>query len=194
LQSDHLPLLVLLAPTMFVVGTLYLLAPMLPLSRTWARAVVFACVWLVVGRYQHWRLSDTVLPAQGQWYEIAWVWFCYAIEALSLLDAMILYLTFLRTTDRHAEADAHEAPLRAAASEQLLSVDIFIPTYNEPIEILEKTITGALSVDYPNFLVWVLDDGRRPWLREFCEQKGVGYLTRGDNLHAKAGNINHVLT
>jgi cellulose synthase (UDP-forming) len=112
----------------------------------------------------------------------------------ALLDAMILYLIFLRTTDRRAEADAHEERLRAAASELLPSVDIFIPTYNEPIEVLEKTITGALSIHYPNFLVWVLDDGRRPWLREFCEQKGVGYLTRGDNLHAKAGNINHALT
>jgi cellulose synthase (UDP-forming) len=179
---------------MFVLGMLYLLAPMLPLARPWARAVVFASVWLVVGRYQHWRLFDTVLPAQGQWYEVAWVWFCYAIEALSMLDAMILYVTFLRTTDRRAEANALEARLRATAPERLPSIDIFIPTYNEPIEVLEKTITGALSVDYPNFLVWVLDDGRRPWLREFCEQKGVGYLTRGDNLHAKAGNINHALT
>jgi cellulose synthase (UDP-forming) len=39
-----------------------------------------------------------------------------------------------------------------------------------------------------------LDDGRRPWLKEFCESKGAGYLTRSDNAHAKAGNINHALT
>src|SRR6516164_8183489 len=123
---------------MFVVGTLYLLAPMLPLARPWARAVVFACVWLVVGRYQYWRLFDTVLPANGQWHEIAWVWFCYAVEAFSLFDALILYLTFLRKADRRAEADAHEARLRATAPERLPSVDILIPTYNEPIEVLEK--------------------------------------------------------
>src|SRR4029077_1783132 len=68
------------------------------------------------------------------------------------------------------------------------------PTYNEPLEVLEKTITGALCLDYPNFSVWVLDDGRRPWLKAFCEAKGIGYLTRPDNSHAKAGNINHALT
>ena len=77
---------------------------------------------------------------------------------------------------------------------QLPSVDVYIPTYNEPLEVLEKTITGALCLDYPNFKVWVLDDGRRPWLKAFCEAKGVGYLTRPDNAHAKAGNINHALT
>ncbi|WFU43012.1 glycosyltransferase [Bradyrhizobium sp. CB82] len=60
--------------------------------------------------------------------------------------------------------------------------------------MLEKTITGALCLDYPNFHVWVLDDGRRPWLKELCEQKGAGYLTRADNVNAKAGNINHALT
>ena len=74
------------------------------------------------------------------------------------------------------------------------SVDLYIPTYNESLEVLEKTITGALCLDYANFKIWVLDDGRRPWLKAFCEAKGVGYLTRPDNAHAKAGNINHALT
>ena len=62
------------------------------------------------------------------------------------------------------------------------------------MEVLEKTITGVLCLDYPNFKAWVLDDGRRPWVKAFCEAKGVGYLTRPDNAHAKAGNINHALT
>ena len=32
------------------------------------------------------------------------------------------------------------------------------------------------------------------WLKAFSEAKGVGYLNRPDNAHAKAGNINHALT
>jgi cellulose synthase (UDP-forming) len=111
-----------------------------------------------------------------------------------LADALILYISFLRTTDRHAEADRHEARLRAAPADRLPSVDVYIPTFNEPLEVLEKTITGALCLDYPNFSVWALDDGRRPWLKTFCETKGIGYLTRPDNSDAKAGNINHALT
>jgi cellulose synthase (UDP-forming) len=194
LDPEALTLVQLLAPTLFVCGVIYTLGPTLPISKTWARALVFVAVWLIVAHYLAWRLFVTVLPASGTWYEVGWVWFCYAIEHFATFDALILYLTFLRTTDRRAESDRHEARLRSSPSSQLPEVDVFIPTYNEPIEVLEKTITGALCLDYPRFNVWVLDDGRRPWLKEFCRDKNVGYLTRPDNTHAKAGNINHALT
>ena len=170
-----------------------LLSP-IPLSRPWARGLVFAAVWLIIARYISWRVFTTVLPAHGAWREVGWVWFCFAIEILALFDALILYLAFLRTSDRRAEADGHEARLRTLSPDQLPTVDVYIPTYNEPFEVLEKTITGALCLDYPNVRLWVLDDGRRPWLKAFCEGKGIGYLTRSDNAHAKAGNINHALT
>ncbi len=194
MTAEALTYFELMAPLAFVIGAIYLLGPMLPLSQLWARMLVFAAVWLVIGRYLEWRLFETVMPAGGEWYEVGWVWFCFAVEVLALFDALILYLAFLRTSDRHAEADAHEARLRALPPEQMPSVDVYIPTYNESQEVLEKTITGALCLDYANFRIWVLDDGRRPWLKSFCEAKGVGYLTRPDNAHAKAGNINHALT
>jgi cellulose synthase/poly-beta-1,6-N-acetylglucosamine synthase-like glycosyltransferase len=70
-------------------------------------------------------------------------------------------------------------------------VDVLICTYNEDRAILERTVIGAMAMSYPNFRVWVLDDGRRAWLSDLCAQKGCNYLTRPDNSHAKAGNINH---
>lgn len=182
-----------MAPTLFVLATVYLLGPALPLRRSWARSLIVAFIGIVLVRYLSWRLFETVWPADGSWYEVGWIWFCFAVELLALLDISILYLTFLRVTDRRPEADRHEARLRDIASDRLPWVDVFIPTYNEPFEVLEKTITGALCLDYPNFRLWALDDGRRPWLKEFCEAKGIGYLTRPDNAHAKAGNINHAL-
>jgi hypothetical protein len=39
----------------------------------------------------------------------------------------------------------------------------------------------------------VLDDKRRDWLKKYCEVKGAVHVTRPDNLHAKAGNLNHGL-
>jgi cellulose synthase (UDP-forming) len=193
-RAESLTLLQLLAPTIFVLGAVYLLGSMLPITQGWARYSVFAVVWSVVAWYLGWRLFVTVLPADGAWYEVGWVWFCSAVELLAILDQLILYVAFLRTTNRSAEADRHEARLRSLPTEQLPSVDVYIPTYNEPIEVLENTITGAICLDYPNVSIWVLDDGRRPWLKAFCETKGVGYLDRPDNAHAKAGNINHALT
>lgn len=194
MNAATLPVVELVAPIAFVLGAIYLLGPSLPLSRPWARVTVFVAVWLIITRYLDWRLFSTVLPAQGTWYEVGWVWVCFTIELFALADALILYINFLRTSDRHVEADRHEAGLRALPPNKLPSVDVYIPTYNEPLDVLEKTITGALCLDYPNFTVWVLDDGRRPWLKEFCQTKGAGYLTRPDNSHAKAGNINHALT
>jgi cellulose synthase (UDP-forming) len=194
LHSESLTLLQLLAPTIFVLGAIYLLASLLPIKRGWARLAIFVVVWSVAAWYLHWRLFVTVLPAEGTWYEIGWLWLCFAIELLAVADQFILYVTFLRTSDRRDEAHRHEARIRALPPEQLPSVDLYIPTFNEPIEVLEKTITGALCLDYPNLSIWVLDDGRRPWLKAFCEAKGVGYLNRPDNTHAKAGNINHALS
>ena len=194
MSAEGLPYIELLSPLIFVLGTIYVLSPVLPLSHSWARASVFAVVWLVVARYLWWRFFDTVLPADGEWYKIGWVYFCFAVEALALFDAFILYLAFLRTSDRRTEADAHEARLGTLPPSEVPSVDVYIPTFDEPMEVLEKTIMGVLCLDYPNFNAWVLDDGRRPWVRAFCEAKGVGYLTRPNNAHAKAGNINHALT
>jgi len=190
---DQLPMATTLAPIMFVVGGIYILGPALPLGRPWARYVLFAAVWVVVIRYMTWRLFDTVLPATGGTVEVSWIWFCFAAEVFAMCDALILYIAFLRTSDRRTEADRHEARLRAMPRDRLPWVDILIPSYNEPIEIIEKTVVGALCLDYPNFTVWVLDDGRRAWLKSFCIERGVGYITRPDNTHAKAGNINHAL-
>ena len=70
---------------------------------------------------------------------------------------------------------------------------MLICSYNEEKEILERTIVGALGMDYPNFRVWMLDDSRRDWVKTLCAELGCRYLSRSDNAHAKAGNINHAL-
>jgi cellulose synthase (UDP-forming) len=193
LPVDLLPLSYVAAPLIIVVGALLLPGALLPMARPWARYAVAGFVAVVVLRYLDWRIGTTVLAAEGAWYELAWIWFCLGVELLGLFDAGILYLVFLRVTDRRAEADAGEVRLRAAPPDRLPSVDVFIATYNEPLDVLEKSIVGALMLDYPNFRVWVLDDGRRAWLHDFCRRKGVGYITRPDNRGAKAGNINHAL-
>jgi cellulose synthase (UDP-forming) len=76
------------------------------------------------------------------------------------------------------------------------TVDLFIPTYNEPLSVVQNTVLGALSIDYPldKLKIYILDDGRRDEFREFAEACGVGYITRDNNLHAKAGNLNHALS
>lgn len=193
MDAEVYPLGLVLAPLLLVLGSLFALRPFIPTAGTAMRLGIAAVVAAFLIRYLDWRLFETVLPAEGTPPELAWIWLCFTIEVVALFDAGLLYLIFLRRADRRGEADAHEARLRAMQPERLPSVDVLIPSYNESLEVLEKTIVGALSLDYPNFRVWVLDDGRRPWLRDFCRDKGAGYITRPDNSHAKAGNINHAL-
>src|SRR5579862_5438648 len=75
------------------------------------------------------------------------------------------------------------------------TVDVLIPTYNEPLHVVKGTVLAARALDYPanKMRVLLLDDGRRPEFRQFAAQAGVEYVTRNDNAHAKAGNINHAL-
>jgi cellulose synthase (UDP-forming) len=71
-KAEALPYLELLWPLMFVFGAIYLLSPMLPLSRPWARGLVFLFVWFVIARYLDWRIFITVVPVQAEWYEVGW--------------------------------------------------------------------------------------------------------------------------
>lgn len=76
------------------------------------------------------------------------------------------------------------------------TVDVYIPTYNEPLEVVKDTVLAAQCLDYPHdkLSIYLLDDGRRPEFAAFATEAHVGYLTRDNNEHAKAGNLNHALT
>ena len=103
-----------------------------------------------------------------------------------------LTLVFLsRTRDRSVDADANAEWLARRSGATL--VDVLICSYNEERTALERTIVGAQAMDYPNFRVWMLDDSRRDWLEALCARLGCRYVSRPNNRHAKAGNINHAL-
>ena len=71
-------------------------------------------------------------------------------------------------------------------------VDVYVCTYDEPVEVVAATLAGCRALTYPH-TTYLLDDGRRPEMRELAETAGARYLTRPDNSHAKAGNINAAL-
>lgn len=71
-------------------------------------------------------------------------------------------------------------------------VDVYVCTYDEPVEVVAATLAGCRALAYPH-TTWLLDDGRRPEMEELAKLAGARYLTRPDNSHAKAGNINAAL-
>lgn len=72
------------------------------------------------------------------------------------------------------------------------TVDVVVCTYDEGLDVLEATLIGCARIAHPH-TTWVLDDGRRDSVRDLAERVGARYVTRPDNRHAKAGNINHAL-
>lgn len=176
---------------MLIVGAI-LLAPRRLHGVRWFETLIVLMLIVLLGRYMDWRFWETVWPADVGTVTGIFVWFVFACEMVSWIDAGILFALLLRRTNHSPVADWHEDRLRDTDPMDLPQVDVFIATYNEPFEVLEKTITGAMALDWPaeRLNVWVLDDGRRPWLRDIAARHGIGYLTREDNRDAKAGNIN----
>ncbi|WP_026621930.1 cellulose synthase (UDP-forming) (plasmid) [Ensifer sp. WSM1721] len=187
--------LLALAPTLLVVA-FFLLGPFnWSRHRTWARAITCAFVAAVALRYMVWRFTETVLPYPNDGANFYWVWIVFIVEILAFTEVMLFLILMSRYVDRSVEADRLGQSFFARRDGELPTVDVFIPTYNEPLDVLERTIVGALALDYPKdkLKVYVLDDGRRDWLKTFCEGRGAIHVTRTDNAHAKAGNMNNGL-
>jgi cellulose synthase (UDP-forming) len=116
-------------------------------------------------RYAVWRSSDT-LPDPTHGFASVWSYVFYAFEMVSVVYTLAAILVMVRRRDSRPSADAGEKRLRAAGR-NVPAVDVFIATYNEDLQILEKTIVAAKAIDYPHVNMWVLDDTRRDWLRDY---------------------------
>lgn len=151
------------------------------------RLKVFLFTSFISVTYLIWRTLTTFTYFGPESLQDIWYGIVYSAELLAFIEVSVFLLIMSKTIDRSSQADKYEKINFNP------NVDVFIPTYNEPIDVLEKTIIGAKHIDYENKTVWVLDDGKREWLKHLCQKHGVQYLIRQDNSHAKAGNINNGL-
>ena len=159
------------------------------LSKTPGRLSTLAMIVLSISassRYIYWRFTDTM--GFTHWMDAA---LGYGLVLAELYAFAVLLIGYFQTA---WPLQRRPVPMPTDVS-TWPSVDVFIPTYNEPLEVVRQTVFSAMSLDWPKdrLHVYVLDDGRRTEFREFCEELGVGYLIRDNNHHAKAGNINAAL-
>jgi cellulose synthase (UDP-forming) len=144
---------------------------------------ILVAVGVVLGvRYALWRWSSAI-NWKAWWIALPLV----LAETYSLVDATLFGLTMWRLK---ARGDAPPPPPGA-------TVDVFITTYDEPVELVLATARAAKAIAYPH-QTWVLDDGARDEMRAAATEAGVGYITRSGDWrdrprHAKAGNLNNAL-
>ncbi|MGO9742220.1 MAG: glycosyltransferase [Roseiarcus sp.] len=179
-----------LAPGLAAVALFVAARSLWPAPTAFSRVALLAVGWVLMARYAWWRFTET-LPAFEYSLEFAVGAAFLFTEAGAMMSALLASVFLSRLRDRSKDADANARWLAEVAQHPL--VDVLICSYNEEAAILERTIVGALAMGYPNYRVWMCDDSRRPWLKDLSDRLGCRYVTRPDNRHAKAGNINHAL-
>ena len=169
------------------------------------RMMTFVFAGILALRYAFWRTTET-LPNFS--------------EPMNFIPGFILYLAEMYCLAMLAVSFFMLAdPLKRTApafknADELPTVDVFIPTYNEDPELLAATLAAAKSMVYPKdkLTIYLLDDGgtdakrsnrdprvalsatrRNAELRSLCDAMGVTYHARQKNDHAKAGNLNEGL-
>lgn len=172
-----------------VLGIAIILPLLFDKKNYWHRGTLFAVAGVLALRYLWWRATETIAPAGLTWDCLA-SWSLLGFEALSIVSSISSFMIMSRVRHRGDEATAQTDWWDAASPPR---VAILIATYNEELEVLERTIIGAKALNHPNKEVLVLDDGRRDWLRDYCKMQSVRYVTRKDNVGSKAGNINNAL-
>ena len=144
-------------------------------------------------RYGYWRVATTIRylfepGSKANPLDTFFIWMLLLAECYAFV---ILGMGYLQTL----------WPLRRAPvplpedSDDWPAIDLLIPTVNEPLSVVRFTALAAMNIDWPadKLNVYILDDGNREEFRAFAEDAGIGYMTRDEHAHAKAGNINRAL-
>lgn len=137
-------------------------------------------------RYLWWRYTDTL-----NWGDPLALTLGIGLLLAETYAWLVLTLGFFQTIN-----PLHRKPIPMDGdTSKWPTVDIYIPTYNEPLNVVKPTAIAAQSIDWPadKLNIYILDDGKRPEFAEMAKEIGVGYLDRPDNSHAKAGNMNHAM-
>lgn len=137
--------------------------------------------------YLYWRVFYT-LPMEYSIVSRVSGIILITIELIGALEAFIHYWNMYNVKD---------FPLPEVPLDEFPDVDVFIATYNEPTDILYKTVNGCVHMDYPDkskVHIYICDDKRRPEIRELAKEMGVNYIDRADNKGAKAGNLNNAMS
>lgn len=141
---------------------------------------------LMSTRYIYWRAATTL-----HFNSLLECLLGIGLFMAEIYSWIILLLGFLQTS---WPLERSIAPLPADMA-SWPTVDVYIPTYNESLEVVRDTVLAAQSMDYPadKMRVYILDDGNRPEVRDFAAAAGAGYIIRAEHIHAKAGNLNHAM-
>lgn len=144
--------------------------------------------------YLGWRWTSSLNPLAPA-FSVA----IASAETLAYVGSILFFLSIWRLQDprpRPPPRTVNEVLAEPLAEDRPLRVDVFVTTYDEPVDLVRLSVRDARALRYPHPLVLrvhVLDDGRRPGMRAMAEEEGAEYATRETNAGFKAGNLRNGL-
>lgn len=176
-------------PTLLAWGITQIVMAISPRQKAWSRLIIVGLSLGLTLRYVLWRslttlnLVDpvTALVSIGIW----------GMEIGGIAGASLQLTWLLRLKSRRRQADAYAALVSEGHYQP--TVDILIPSVNEPIAIIRRTLIGCQALDYAHKTIYLCDDGDRPEIADLCAELGCVYLARSEHSNAKAGNLNFAI-
>src|ERR1700741_3424215 len=174
---------------LFAVAGVFALGPLLILPVAWKEQAILGAVLILVAmllnsssrsltvtillmtisvfstlRYGYWRVIQTWegITSAGHFHQwdTVYVLLLLAAEFFAFSTMILGYFQTLRPLKRPPlplDGDPADWP----------TVDVLVPTYNEPLHVVRATVIAAKAMDYPagKMRVLLLDDGRREEFR-----------------------------
>lgn len=174
-------------PQLIFSGALFVVGLILrPIKGRLIVLIMMGMSMAVSTRYMWWRLTNTLGAGSSLDFLLG-----FGLLLAEIYAFVILVLGYFQVI-----WPLNRKPMPLPQDQSLWPhVDIFVPTYNEPLSVVRSTLLACSVIDWPadKLQVHLLDDGKRSDFKEFCEKLGINYVTRNNNHHAKAGNINEAL-
>ena len=125
----------------------------------------------------------------------AWMWPMLFVLGVNVFGSILSALS--GWNKRKISVNSHRALIEDWAENNLIgpSVDVYLPTCGEGLDVLRNTYTHVAQMIWNGELaVYVLDDGGRPEVAELADEFGFLYILRDNRGHMKkAGNLQYAL-
>ncbi len=203
LSGFYLPLFLQFVLMGILIGFLLILRKTSFINNSIGKIFFLFLASIISVRYWLWRTTETIFYTN--WIDFTGTMILYLAETFGIA----LYITGIFVN----LWPIRRKPIPISTKlDNLPTVDIFIPTINEPEDMVKISLIGCKHIDYPKdkVKIYLLDDGatlqrrmdpktkEEAWKRYFrfkkmAEDLGAIYIAREKNEHAKAGNINYAL-
>ncbi len=166
--------------------------------------IMTVCAFLTL---RYWFFRTTVTLSFSSFWESFFSLLLYIAETYGI----IIYFMGMFANS----SPMRRSPVKLPSDiDELPSVDVYIPTYNEPENVVRLTAMACTQMFYPEdkLNIYILDDGgtvqkindldpvkalkakeRADILKGIAHDLSINYATRDENLQAKAGNLNESL-